>query len=500
MSGLFATSKVQRRHGAYCLNVRGTPVFTPKGTGVAAIVAQFPWGPSEQLISPAGTKDRLDMFCPAGMDHLSTGYLAISNKAWPTLKVVRACASTAATATCLLVDGATTIVTVAAKYPGSAINTVGTCVVSDASDGNVNHFNLLVSVTGDSGSTTDVFKNLDATASTMTVSELGQALLVGGFTVTNTGRPDNGTYTFSGGTSPAVASADYVGTAGTGNRGLALLENDKTINHVFVDDCGNSLRSAVNAGVQAHAILMGDRIGYINGNSGQTAANVLLDKANYTNSHVVYVDPWVYVLDDVTGAKHLVPGSPFAASVASQLVTSTAISWKGSEVRSMLSGIVGVEYNRGDATGDNTENGICTVIQEGDGGFTFEADVTCAYPIDPTEGYLTDVRFKILVAKTFVENTRESIDAPLVGPVTQPILDALSGMMDTFVANSKNTDAVHLDQCKDYAISDLHAENSAADLAAGRFTIPLQIQESSSLRWLFLALQAGEAVQPQHNQ
>jgi len=70
----------------------------------------------------------------------------------------------------------------------------------------------------------------------------------------------------------------------------------------------------------------------------------------------------------------------------------------------------------------------------------------------------------------------------------------LSGTMDTFKANSKSTDAVHLDQCLDYRILDLASENSQADLAAGRFVIPLAVKLTASARWIFLALQAGEGL------
>ena len=252
MAGLFVTSRSQRRHGVFALNVKGTPVFTPRGTGVAALVGNFPWGPSQELVTPAGLKERWDMFCPPGMDHLSTGYMAANRKAWPTLKIVRACSATAATATCALVDGSGTIVTVNAKYPGAAINTVGTCVVSDATDGNANHFNLLVGVTGDSGSTYDEFVNIDATGTEVSASGVDNALLVGSFTLTTAGRPLNATYTFSGGTSPALIASDYVGTAGTGDRCLSLLEGDPSIKSFFADDCGDSIRAAVNAGIGGH--------------------------------------------------------------------------------------------------------------------------------------------------------------------------------------------------------------------------------------------------------
>ena len=417
------------------------------------------------------------------------------------------------------------LLTVTSKYAGVAGNsiTVTTSAPTDTSGGpaNFTHFNMSVSVTGVSGTTTDVFQNLNYSGTgTNSAPNLLNAILTGAITFGyNAGSTPAGltggaafytaggtvasagffgTFSMSGGANgSAIAAADYVGTAGLADKGLALCETDLLVRHVFSDFPGSTIQLAVNQGLQAHAVYMGDRVCYINGPQGQSvsAAEAYHVSNSLVSDRTVYCDPWVYINDEVTGAMTLVPSAPFACSVATQLPTSTSISWKNPEVtQNMLSGIVGIEILRGVAAGANTLVGICTFQPEQLGGFSIEAGVVTEAVSDPSRARLTRRRVGDLVATTFVRETRGFIDSPNVPSNQNNIVQALVALLEG-LKDAKDFDPNHHDHILNYGVQSLAAANTPASLANGLFIIPVQVQTSSGIEKLFLAIQFGESVQ-----
>jgi len=434
------------------------------------------------------------MIAPPGMSRLGSGYLSVIDKAWPLLKFIRVTGTGALAASANLVNGATTICVVALKYVGAAGNNC-TWTVGSASDGNVNHFNLTVSVTGASGTTTDVIHNVDMTATGPTVSatDLASALLVGSITKSNTGTPTNNTGSFTAGSDGTITATNYVGTQGAQDQGIALMEGDNNINFHFSGDPGNTLRSAVNAGHVAHANYMSDRVAVINGNSGQTLSAAQTDSANYQSEFVVYCDPWVYELDDTTGAQQFVPGSSFAASVACQTSPSTSIGWKSDEMGRMLQGVVQLEFNRGQAAFTNTNAGIVTFIQNPTGGFRFEAGKVTVNPVTPAKGNLTRTRMGQYIAKSIKSSVRALVDSPNVPVNQQDLVNAIVAFMNGLKANL-NTDPNHNPFVVNFSISSLAAFNTPTSVAAGNYVVPLNAQIGSAMERIFLNFNFGETV------
>lgn len=497
---LFITSKaLARRHGVYAIERTPPAVIKATGTGTCAIVGQFPWGPSQVLTEATSTSDLINTLAPPGMSRTGSGYLSIIRKGFPRIKFVRVLGTSAAAASAILASSTpTNIITVTLKCKGTAGNAV-TATVAPASDGDANHFNLTVAVTGVTGTTFDFIQNLNYSGTGAdSVPDLSKCFLIGSIVKDASGVPAAGTTAFSGGTDGTVLSSDYVGTAGAPDKGISLLERDKSIDHFFTDDPGggndsNSLRKAVNDGLVAHANRMTDRTAYVNGPQGQALADVTADVNRYRSEHVCYVDSWAYILDDTDGTKRLVPPAAFAASVAAQLPPSTSIAWKSPEVQALLSGIVGLEFDRGDAAATNTDNGVVTLIQEETGGFTFEAGVNTLNPVDPTRGTLNRTRMGHFLARSVVSSLRSYVDAPNVPSVQQDELIAV----DNFLSKLKKAAAVdpaHNTHILDYAIDNVSAFNAQDDLNAGEFTIPASVQISPSQAKIFLSLQFGETV------
>ncbi len=492
---LFVTSSSQaKQHGVYAFERQPPAVIRPQGSAVVAIVEQFPWGPDQTPTEVSDPRAFIDMFAPWGTSHTGAGYLSVMGKSWPTLKVVRVMGSGAAAATATVnKTGPTAMLTLTLKYKGVLGNSV-TATTSAASDGDANHFNLTVSITGSSGTTTDFLENLNYSGvGADSTPNLTNCYLLGSIVKVVSGVPIIGSSTFTGGADGTIDATTYVGTQGTANQGVALFEGDPTVDFVITADPGNAIRDAVNTGLVAHADYMTDRMAFINGDSGQTLANVATDVAAFRSIRCCYIDVWAYVRDDVDGTERIVPPAPFAASVAASLSPSTSFAWKGSAVRALLNKIVRLEVLRGASAATNTENGVCTLIQETQGGFTFEAAVNTYAPINPAKRTYKRTRMGHYMAKSITAALREYVDAPNVSTIQQDEINAVQDFGEQLVRNSK-TDPINLAHLSAFGIDDVASFNSSTTLAAGEFWLPFSAQTSPDQEKIFLSMNFGETV------
>lgn len=484
-------------HGVFGIERTPPAVIQASGFQVAGIVDQFPWGPSGSVYTSLGPTDFFNKFAPAGMSRTGGGYMAVSGKAYPVLKISRVLGSTAIAASAAISKtGPTLLFTVGLKYKGTAGNSV-VATTSAATDGDANHFNLTVSVTGASGTTVDKLQNINLSA-VGTVTDFTGAftntLLIGSITIATTGVPIVGSTTCSGGTNGTVDSTAYVGTQGASDQGLALFETDKAVDAVFTGDPGNTLRAAVNAGLSAHADYMTDRVAFINGNSGMSLSDVQTDVASYRSLRVCYEDVWAYQRDDVDGTQRLVGPAPFAVSVAMNLSPSTSFSWKAVEAQRFMSAIVSLETARGPIGAATNESfGINTLQREDSGGFTFESAVVTGGVTTPSKKKYKRTRMLHYIAKAVVNSLRAYTDSPNVPENQQDEVNAVTAFLDGLKRNSK-TNPNALPHILDFAIRNLATANAQVDLDAGIFTIPADIKISSDQEKIFLSLQIGESV------
>lgn len=497
MSLIVTSTTAAIGHGVFGIE-RPTPAtIQATGAAVVALVDTFPWGPDQSVYTVAGGADFANTFAPPGMSRIGGGYMAVSGKAYPVLKIVRATGSAAAAATCPVnKTGPTLLFTVNLKYKGTAGNAV-VCTTSAATDGDANHFNLTVSVTGASGTTIDKFENINLSAVGTVTTFAGaftNSYLVGSITVATTGVPILGSTTCTGGLDGTIDSTAYVGTQGSGDKGSAKLETDKSIDFVMTGDPGDSIRAAVNAGLMAHADYMTDRMTFINGPSGQSLSAVQTDVSSYRSLRVCYQDNWAFQRDDVDGTQRLVGPAPFAVSVAANLSPSTSFSWKAQEAQRFMNAIVSLETSRG-PTGAYTNElaGINTLQREDDGGFTFESAVVTAAPTNPTKKKYKRTRMTHYIAKAIVKSLRPYTDSPNVPSNQQDEVNAVDNFLTGLKRNAK-TNANALPHIVDFAIRDLAAFNSQSDIDAGMFTIPADIKLSSDQEKIFISMSIGESV------
>ncbi len=159
----------------------------------------------------------------------------------------------------------------------------------------------------------------------------------------------------------------------------------------------------------------------------------------------------------------------------------------------MLSGIVDIEFDRGQQAATNTAQGIATFIREKRGGFTIEADVVTIAPMDPSRKRLCRGRTGVYIAKSITESLRPNVDGPNVPVTQQGVLDAVETFMDG-MKRAKDQDPAHRPYVLDYGIGNIAANNADADLESGDFTIPLDAKTDPGMERIFLAVQLGESV------
>jgi hypothetical protein len=490
---LFITSTTQAAlHGVYALRRRARRTLAARGTGTVAIVGQFPWGPDGEIIRPGDMGEAKEIVAPKGFDRTGSAYLTLLGKVYPQLLLVRVLGAGAAHAEVSLPDSAATnVCKYVAKYKGAAGNGI-TATVSNASDGDADHFNVTFSKAGATADTTETYPNRTvATGETPVLLSTAEAVaskLVGAGAKLTAGRPANGTYVLAGGSDGTVTAADYVGTSGTGDKGVAMLEGEPGVRHICTDYPGGGLLAAVNAGLVQHAALTGDRFVHINGPPGQSASAVLADKATYTGFNVIYHDPWVYLFDDTTGAEHLVPPAPFGAALAANLSPSTSFAWKSAEARELLSGIVRLESSRGLAAATNEKNGISTLGRARVGsGHVYEAAVTL------TGDDYTNVSMDIYIATAFVDSVYEDVDSPNVALNRDEVAMKLDGFLSTLKRNQQR-DPNHTPHVVDYALVPLDQVNMPETIEAGEVYVAAALQYSSGMKRIFLMLESGTAA------
>lgn len=488
---------IGQNHGVFGVQQPPPQSIVPSGTGICALVAQMSWGPSagdtDNVHQAAGQQDFANTYFPLGMNRLASGYLMEISGSWPTLIGVRVIGPNCSRATATLSGGGSSI-KCTAKWVGTQGNSM-TATVGNATDGNAQHYDLTISVSNAVGTTSEVFRSLNTTnAGTIVLPDTTFSTLLQSASVTTNGRPTNGTYTFSGASDgTAVASTDYVGTQGATDKGFALLEGRDDIRHVFMDDPGSALRAAVNTGLMNHVNFLLDRTGYICGPSGQTAAAVQLDVLNYVSTNIVYTDPWVYVYDDTTGAKQLIPSNWAAATLGANASPSTSFAWRNLILRKFLGTIVGLETNRGTNKATNTGLGISTLMPFKGGGFCFEAAKVTANATSQATGNWTRTQMGIYIASSVEDALISDVDEPNVLLNQQQIMSAIDAFLDGLVKN-QNVNPNTAPYISAYALQSIAAANTASSVAQGNFIVAASVKIGSNMERIIFSITYGETV------
>lgn len=490
---LFITSPTNR-HGVFARSVNPPAQARRSSNGVVGIAGQFPWGPKDTLVTITNPADLYRTFAPPGFTQTGSAMTGLSNFGFPTLKVVRVLGTASAAATANVAKvGPVTILTWTAKYHGLAGNSM-TVTAAAASDGDANHANYTVTMTNAFGTTSEVYRNINVSGvGTQLLPDVTNSALIATVTTPATGIPILGSNAFSGGADGTIDAAAYSGTAGTGNKGIALLESDPLIRHIMTDDPGNTLRAGCNAALKTQAETLGDRVAHISYNSGTLAvATVQADALTYVSENVVYSDVWANVYD-MTRVLSLIPPHFASACLASNLSPSTPFSWRDNTARKFLGGIQSLEFSRASDAGNNTDLGICTLIPYAGGGFAFESSVVTINRTTPSKGDCTRTQMLVYIAYAALAGLQAYVDAPNVkvnqDDATAVVDGILSGLKSEALQNPNNKPFI-----VDYQIIPRATMNSQADIDAGVFSIGSNVKFASGMGQIIYQIQGGKTV------
>lgn len=334
--------------GVFALEIPTPTQIDEVSSGYIGLVGQFAWGPVQQVVTPLGTPDFLKTFEPAGSPRTSTGYLAMKGRRGFTCKVIRVLPSDAVAATATM-TGTLGNTVATAKWKGTFGNSF-TLKQEAATSGTSTKRKYTVTVTNaTSGSSIEIYDEVPLpTGVQVTVDVSGSNLLASLILEsTMTAFPSNATVTFgSGSNGSALASSDYVGTAGGNDKGVALFEADTDIRVLCHDDCGNSIRAAVNLGFSTQCTTDRDRRCFLDGNSDAadfaTVQGYVV--SGLTTDRVTFCGAWVTILDDA-GVTRTVPFSTFAASAYLNLEPQQSYAWHDDRVLKYYDQITGVVAN-----------------------------------------------------------------------------------------------------------------------------------------------------------
>lgn len=418
------------------------------------------------------------------------------------------------------------VVRVIWKFPGTLPNSAGTVVTSAATNGDANAFNLAVAFTDAlTGSSGEKFLNLkdvttialptdlsgNRTSSTSTTVKnsnfIDTILLIG----TPAARPADATWlAFGGSNGSAIAAADY-------NNALTALAVKTNIRVVVADDCGDSIRTAVNADIATHIATKTDRLGILTSNQADSWTTI---KGNSGNGVGVQRDrrlryyPWVNVIG-VDGVEHKSPAGTFVASLTASNPTAQPDAWwddSNNELISLgaISSLDTSQYNPMDETiqGDATTLGIGLIITLPNGRYTLLHDRTTS--LKTAELFNTTQKIRLQWAL----DLKSGLAPWTNGPNDDPEQREADREVNRYIKKAAKkkpkevatANADLLAQYPEFAaagvtvgkpmfFTNITTPNDADSIAAGEFAIALNAITPSVMEKIFVLFNVGTVIQ-----
>lgn len=406
-------------------------------------------------------------------------------------------ASGYAPSVCNILDASgTAVLRLTGKYDGTLLNSSAraSVVIAAATDAVANHYKMTVTLTDSvTGTTTEVYDNLQTQATAIMPSLTSSILLASAALIeTPTTRPLNGTYFFyNGSNGAACTAADY-------NNGFSNLATTNLVRFVGVDDCGDSIRGAVNVDLQAHVDAKSDRIAGMQGSAANALSAVLTDVANYRDDRVVYCGAWVNVLDDA-GTAQQSPFWTFIASAIANLEPQQSHAWWDDRVTQYYNGVYsvfGTAINVADDGTKNqcTQNGVCLPTRLDSGKWAALHDRTTNLAVN--KRFTVTRRIKDYLALSI----RAGIPGFVNGPNTIDNQRALRNTIDDFLTREVGKGRLAVPPSSAavpnpvaYTI-DGKTQNTAASVAAGQYILVISGTTPAPMEEIIILMNVGNTV------
>lgn len=295
------------RYGINILEVEPVGVVEGVGSGVVAVVGEFPWGPVDEATAVSGAS-LLEQFCPPEFK-VTDNYPAMKaflNKRFPSVvRIVRVDAASLASATATFDDGADNVLDVTAKYPGVAGNLISV-EVADNADTSA-HSDVTVRIRPD---------GLTSPASYEVTYEEVVTIVGGAAVVTDPGDPFvtmalNGS---AGALNPAAAAEAYLATgsdgtavAGDYSDAIDVLADASTPwNVAFVAEPPDGLIADINTAIDSFEATNDRGIFLYCTPAGQTQAEAITAVGSLRSDRTMYMWPQVQTTNGYSSTRERV--------------------------------------------------------------------------------------------------------------------------------------------------------------------------------------------------
>jgi hypothetical protein len=407
-----------------------------------------------------------------------SGNIALKNKKFGRLKIVRVEAGGSAKAADTLEDsGATPTITFTAKWKGAYGNNIKIKVENGTTSGKKYSFQ---DTNANAVLSTEVYDNV-AIATVVSSGVFAGSKLVDVTVLSTALDPVNQAYTsLAGGLDGTAVDADY-------QAAIDKCQVERAGNFIFLDVYNAARRAAL----KQHAADTTDKMVILAGDEVQSVSAVVTDVASYRDSdgRIIYAYPWVK--SSIDGVDTFVSPASFYAAVLSQ--TAPNIDPAYSKNTQFLSGISGLKlaltrsnyislkeagvsaFEIDEDIGPKIKSGIVTQISDSSKVMVFRRRMA---------DYLTDS-----IAK-FLKNYQNA-------PNTKANRTAVKGAISAFVESNENAGILPKDSEVQSGLAkliDTESLNTDSSIGQGFFKILYKQRIYSSMRYIVIQAEIGETV------
>ena len=489
------TGPSQAGYGTNILEVPAPRQVSGTAANVVGIVADLPWGPVNTPTTITQMGEYWAAFYPNAFASTKdfTSYpaiLAMLNKRIPAggAKVCRIAATSQAKASSGAITAGTGTVTIDAKYPGVLGNSI-TYTWAAATGGDAAERNLTIAIgTGYSKTYEDL-----ATGDLASISDPYVDISVS----SPTAMPATGSATaLTSGSDGTAVAADFVGSSSSSVGIRQFYGEGVQCDVLFAAQVPEALKAGVNAGLKAWCDDTDKGIAVLCTVDDQATADAITDVASYRSDRVQYPWPMVKTTNFFAADAGVieVDGNAFAA-----FAWANVEQWEsagGSPGAPYLSGIVGLEDESASRSTLDAMNaaGIAPWMMAAElGGAIIRkgvaTELTSTGAKKLRDRRLQD-RIQNALARFAAQYTETQLEIDLTNEELGPNMRSLVGAMAAWLKGEVGAGDRGV---RDFGI-DPYSANTAADLAANRATIIVQVALWGTLDELTLQQQVGTTV------
>lgn len=461
--------------GIYIDETSPPPSVTGVPANVALLVGQFERGSTAmQSVGSAGQLYEL-----YGNNIAQKGNIALQNKKFGLLKIIRVVASGAAAATHAFVNASSSsAIAFTALWKGAYGNAITVTVAAGSTtgskytvhDGNAN------AVWPD-----EVYDNVVITSIAGSNPFTKSNLIVGTALRTDQGEPSTASATALGsGSDGSVADSDYLTAIG-------LSEVANSANIIFLDEYTTARKGYVKNTLAATE----DKMGVINDASGTSASAAITDVASYrdTDGRIIYAFPWVWTT--INGISTLVAPSSFYAAMLSQIAPSIDPAYAANT--QYLGGIESLELNL-------TRTDYKNLMAAGISAFEIDSDIGPKVKSGVVTQIVNSAKvmiFRRRMADYLIQSLAKFLKNYQNAPNSKKNRDQVGGAITSFNRLLETSGLVPSDaevNTGKASLIDTASLNTDDSIAAGYFKLIYKRRIYSSMRFIVLQADISEGV------